>query len=96
MIPEGPLSIVDVLAAATSRSMPAMASSEESRFPVTVTGETRAWLDAQAKVLGTSLAGLCGTILNEVAAESVRRALASPPAQPVRLSAATATETFEP
>lgn len=92
----GAISIVDVLANAISRVQALPVSEAESRFPVVVTGETRAYLEAQAKVLGTSLAGLCGTILNEVAAESVRRALASPPAQSVRLSAATATETFEP
>lgn len=93
---KGALSIVDVLAAAVSKATCLPAASEESRFPVVVTGETRAYLDAQCAVLGVSLAGLCGTILNEVAAESLRRALASSPAQSVRLSAAKATETFEP
>lgn len=70
----GALSIVDILAAAVARVTQCDSSAEESRFPVVVTGKTRAFLQANADALGTSLAGLCGTILNEVAVESMRRA----------------------
>lgn len=70
------MSVLDVLAAA-SKEAEALASTqprpEESRFPVVVSGDTRAYLDAQCAALGLSLAGLAGTILNEVVAESKRR-----------------------
>lgn len=93
----GAVSIVDVLASAISRVQALPALEAESRFPVVVTGETRAYLEAQAKVLGTSLAGLCGTILNEVAAESARRSMESPGPVPVSCAQALAAhESFAP
>ncbi|MBF5007809.1 hypothetical protein [Diaphorobacter caeni] len=71
----GPMSIVDVLTGASSKARIQSKISGDSRFPVVVSGETRVYLDAQCDALGVSLAGLCGTILDEVVAESMRRAL---------------------
>lgn len=45
----------------------------ESRFPIVIASRTREYFDVQCAVLGMSLASLCGTILNEVAKESMRR-----------------------
>lgn len=45
----------------------------DSRFPVVITGDARKYYDVQCAVLGMSLSSLCGTILNEVAKESLRR-----------------------
>ena len=45
----------------------------DSRFPVVITGDARKYYDIQCAVLGMSLSSLCGTILNEVAKESLRR-----------------------
>lgn len=69
----GAMSIVDVMAAAVANVTPSTVPGAESRFPVVVSGETRAFLDALSESLGVSLAGLCGTILNEVVSESKRR-----------------------
>ena len=74
LIEMGAMSILDVLAAASEKAKPAPATSDESRFPVVVKGDTRAYLDAQCAALGVSLAGLCGTILDEVVMESKRHA----------------------
>ena len=59
------LSIIDLLAEASKRvalNIPKEPPAELSRFPVVVTKETREFLDAQAQVMGSSLAGLCGSI----------------------------------
>lgn len=70
-------SIIDLLATASKRvalDIPKDTSTEISRFPIVVSKETRDFLEAQASVMGGSLAGLCGAILNEVVAETKRRA----------------------
>lgn len=70
-------SIIDLLVAASNRAavnLPQVLHTDTSRFPIVTTEETRKFLDAQAHAMGTSLAGLCGTIVNEVVAETRRRA----------------------
>lgn len=70
-------SIIDLLTAASKRvaiKIPKDTSTEASRFPIVVSKEAREFLEAQASVMGGSLAGLCGAILNEVVAETKRRA----------------------
>jgi hypothetical protein len=44
-----------------------------TRFPVQVAQQTRVFLEYQAKALNTSIAGLAGLILDQVAAETVRQ-----------------------
>ena len=70
----GAMSIVDVMANALAGVKLEGVFPEDSRFPVVVNGTTRAYFELTAEKMGASLAGLCGAILNEVAAESIRRA----------------------
>ena len=70
-------SIIDLLGKASKRvaiEVPKVNPADTSRFNVACDRETREFLDAQALALGSSLAGLCGTILQEVVAETKRRA----------------------
>lgn len=70
-------SIIDLLGKASKRvatEVQKVNPAGTSRFNIAVGMETREFLDAQASALGSSLAGLCGTILQEVVAETKRRA----------------------
>jgi hypothetical protein len=44
------------------------------RFPIVVSPATREFLEIQSKALNQSLASLCGLILDQVAAETLKRA----------------------
>jgi hypothetical protein len=44
-----------------------------TRFPVQVSQQTRVFLEYQAKALNTSIAGLAGLILDQVAVETIRQ-----------------------
>lgn len=73
---EGGMSILDLMAAASNRvEIQDVGVDIACRFPVVVEADTKLFLEAQARAMGQSLAGLCGVILNEVVHETKRRAM---------------------
>ena len=77
------LSIIDLLSAASARAaielpaleLPAAEKSDPVRFPIAVSVETKQFLECQARVLGCSLSGLIGAILNEVVVQTKFRSV---------------------